>query len=292
MAVVTGSGQGIGAAIARALAAEGVSVVTNSRRERGTDGTTAADTAQEIVQAGGAAIAVFADVGTPEGSEHLMGTAVDTYGSVNILVNNAGGGSQPGGTAISKALADITVQEWEESLRSNATSQFLCTQLAAPHMLRSGWGRVVNMSSSAGLLGISKMSSYSAAKGATNGLTLALAKEFMGTGVTVNCVLPSAATVRSDRSRAERERLSGITIAPDPIRTPDAVAPLVLYLCSDGARDVTGQILFSGGGRITLYRWPPSATTVVKATYWTPDEIDQAFGRHFGSPLQPPPLDA
>jgi 3-oxoacyl-[acyl-carrier protein] reductase len=293
VAVVTGSGQGIGAAIARLLAAEGAVVVTNSRHQTSDDGTrTAADTAADITQAGGTAIPVFADAGTEEGSRRLMESAVTTFGPIHVLVNNAGGGAQPGGTAISKPLSDITLQEWVEALRSNTTSQFLCTQLVVPHMIAAGWGRVVNMGSTAGLLGFPNMSSYAAAKAASTGFTLAMAKELIDTGVTVNCILPSAATVRSERNRAVRERMSGIRLAPDPNRTPEAIAPLVLYLCGDGASDVTGQLLFCGGGRITLYRWPPPATTILKSgTHWTADELDQAFSRHFQPPLLPPPAD-
>jgi NAD(P)-dependent dehydrogenase (short-subunit alcohol dehydrogenase family) len=290
--VVTGSGQSIGAAIARLFASEGASVVVNSRRERNDDDTTtAADTEREITEAGGTAVAVFADVGTEEGCAQVVGAAVENFGGVHILVNNAGGGPQTGGTALSKALGEFTLEEWERALRTNVTSQFLCSQLAAPSMQEAGWGRIVNLGSTAGLLGISKMAAYSAAKGATIGLTLALAKELAEFGVTVNCVLPSAATVRSERNRANRAKVSGLVVLPDPLRTPEGVAPLVAYLCTDEAADTNGQILFGGSGRVTLYRWPPPSTTVVKPDHWTIDELDTAFSRHFGRPLQPPPLD-
>jgi NAD(P)-dependent dehydrogenase (short-subunit alcohol dehydrogenase family) len=292
VALVTGSGQGIGAAIARLLAANGATVVTNSRREKNDDDTpTAADTARDIVEAGGTSVPAYGDVGTVDGSRAVVDKAVDTFGSVDVLVNNAGGGTQPGGTSLPKAFTDVTPEEWEQALRTNASSQFFCCQLVIPSMQASGWGRIVNMGSTAGLLGIPQLVAYSGAKGAAHSLTLALAKELADDGITVNCVLPSAATLRSQKNSAGRKRFSPFTLASEPLRVPESVAPVVAYLCTEEAAAISGQLLFSGAGRVTLYRWPPSATTVVNAEQWTVDALDAAFARHLGKQLGPPPLD-
>jgi 3-oxoacyl-[acyl-carrier protein] reductase len=284
VAVVTGSGQSIGRAIALLLAREGAAVVVNSRRERNTDDTpTARDTLAAIRDAGGTATAVFADVGTARGCEAIIGAAVGEYGRVDILVNNAGGGRV-------KAMVDTTDDEWAEDLAGNLTSQFRCARLAVPGMSERGWGRIINIGSSVGVFGMPSMTSYAASKAGVIGFTLALAQELEGAGITCNYVLPSATTVRNDRTRAERERQTGHVASGSPWRTPEAVAPLVVHLCSDAAGRCNGQVIYVAGGQITRYVWPPQAMTMVKPGHWTLDELDELLPRYFGHDLPAPSI--
>ncbi|MGE0383183.1 MAG: SDR family NAD(P)-dependent oxidoreductase [Gammaproteobacteria bacterium] len=284
VAVVTGSGQSIGRAIAMLMAAEGARVVVNSRREANPDDTpTARDTLAQIQAAGGTATAVFADVGTAAGCDAVIGTALDTYGRIDILVNNAGGGGVT-------QLIDTSDEEWNRVIGGNLNSQFWCSRRAARAMLAQGWGRIVNVGSNVGLYGMPGMSAYAAAKAGSMGFTFALAQELAGTGITVNELLPTASTLRNERSRAERERRTGHVTVASPLRTPEAIAPLAVYLCTESAANISGQVLYAAGGQITHYGWPPAARTIVKTAHWTLDELDTQFQRYFGSHFPPPKI--
>src|SRR5688572_13100331 len=149
VAIVTGSGQSIGRAIAQLLAKEGARVVVNSRSEQSRDGTpTAGDTANEIKKEGGEAIAVFADASRMEGARKLVDAAAETYGKVDILVNNAGF------PQAYKGIDELSEQEWDDILTGNLKSQYACIHFAAPLMKRNGSGRILNISSPIGLYGL------------------------------------------------------------------------------------------------------------------------------------------
>jgi 3-oxoacyl-[acyl-carrier protein] reductase len=277
---VTGSGQSIGRAIAMLMAAEGAVLVTNSRSAMNSDGTpTAADTVKDIESAGGTAVSVFADVGTTDGCRRVVEAALDTYGALDILVNNAGGG------AAVKPATEMSDDEWHGAIGTNLTSQFACSRAAIPWMQRAGWGRIVNIGSNVGLFGMAHMAAYAAAKAGCMGLTFALAHELAGTGITVNCVLPTSSTVRNERSRAERERRTGHVVPGSPWRTPEAVAPVVTYVSSDAAGGITGQVIYAAGGQVTRYSWPPPARTILTRGHWTLDDLDDIFPRYFGDDL-------
>ena len=281
-AVVTGSGQSIGRSIAHLLASEGASVVVNSRSETSRDQTpTAADTAREIAAAGGRAIPVFADMGTMEGAKAVIDAAVREFGGVDILVNNAGGSHQIAN------IDEIPEQSWDTVCATNLKSQYACIHYALPHMKKKGWGRIVNISSSVGLLGLAQMTPYAAAKAGTLGLTFALAHETLASGITVNVVLPSAFTTRSDRDRAAREAKTGLSVPRSPERVPEAVAPLVAHLATEEAAGMTGQVFAVSGGRITLHVWPPSKLVLFKPTRWSLDELSAQFPVTFGKSRGP-----
>lgn len=249
-AVVTGGGRGIGRAVARALAGAGASVLVTARTEE-----EIAAVADELRGEGHEAHAVPCDVTEPDEVDALAAAARERVGPVDVLVNNAGvAGSQP--------FHRLGLEEWQRTLRVNATGSFLCTKAFLPDMLERGWGRVVMMASTAGLTGGRYIAAYSASKHAVMGLTRSLAEEVAGRGVTVNAVCPSYVdTPMTDRSVARisektglgEEEARGALRARSPQErfvTPEEAAHAVLYLCAEEARGVNGASLVIDGGEL------------------------------------------
>jgi NAD(P)-dependent dehydrogenase (short-subunit alcohol dehydrogenase family) len=248
-AVVTGGGRGIGAAVARALAAGGTRVVVASR--------TAADVeavAREIESAGGAAWPASVDVTDPESIEALASDAVGRVGEVDILVTCAG-------VAWSAPLARQTLEDWERIFAVNVTGTFLATRAFLPAMMERGFGRVIHLASVAGLAGAKYIAAYAASKHAVVGFTRAVAAEAASRGVTVNALCPgyvdtgmteeSVARIvdRAGLSEAEARAAILATSPQGRLIEPDEVARAATWLCEDAARGVNGQtIVIDGGG--------------------------------------------
>jgi NAD(P)-dependent dehydrogenase (short-subunit alcohol dehydrogenase family) len=248
-AVVTGGGRGIGAAVARALAADGARVILAAR--------TAAEVesvAKEIESAGGAAWPDPVDVTDPESIASLASRAAGLVGAVDILVTCAG-------VAWSAPLARQTIEDWERIFAVNVTGTFLATKAFLPPMMERGWGRVVHMASVAGLAGAKYIAAYAASKHAVVGFTRAVAAEAAPHGVTVNALCPgyvdtamtaeSVARIVNRAGLSEAEARAAI-LATSPqgrLIEPEEVARAVTWLCEDGARGVNGQaIVIDGGG--------------------------------------------
>ena len=248
-AVVTGGGRGIGASVARALAAEGAAVVVAARTVREIEAI-----AEELREQGNQAWAVACDV-TDEASVQALGSEARAHlGTVDVLVNNAG-------ESHSAPLRKIALADWERMMAVNATGTFLCTREFAPEMAGRGWGRIVNMASAVGLEGAKYVAHYSAAKHAVLGFTRSVALELAGTGVTVNAVCPgyvdtpmTERTLANVEARADLPRDEALaavlaSAGQDRLVSPEEVASAVLDLCAGGS-ELTGQaiVLNFGGG--------------------------------------------
>ncbi len=249
-AVVTGGGRGIGAAVGRALAAEGAAVLLAARTVAEVEGV-----AEELRAAGHAAWGVACDVTDPDQVRALAAAAQERMGRVDVLVNNAG-------IATSAPLKAITLETWNRVFAVNATGTFLCTQALLPGMVERGWGRVVNVASIAGRTAAPYIAAYAASKHAVVGFTRAVAAEVAASGVTVNAVCPGYVDTRmTDESVA---RIAGKTgMPPEEARArilgttpqhrliePEEVAFLVVMLCDHRARGVNGQAVVVDGGAL------------------------------------------
>ncbi|MFB7578330.1 SDR family oxidoreductase [Streptomyces hydrogenans] len=275
--VVTGAGRGLGRAHALAFAAEGARVVVNDLGV-GLDGTgggasPAQDVVDEITAAGGEAIAHGGDIATTEGAASLVAAAVDGFGRLDTLVNNAG-------FLRDRMLVNLDEDDWDAVMRVHLKGHFLPLRHAAAYWRaeskagRDRRARVINTSSGAGLLGSVGQGNYAAAKAGIVGLTLVAAAEMGRYGVQVNAIAPAARTRMTERTFADT------MAAPDgpgfDAMAPENVSPLVVWLGSDAAAGVTGRVFETEGGRITVMEgWRPGPT-VDKSARWTPAEAGDA----------------
>lgn len=236
--LITGASRGIGAACARRFAAAGDRVVVNYRHSDAE----ALALVQEIETAGGAAMAVRADVGDPEQVRRMVDNVLEKFCQLDILICNAG-------IARQQLFTDITNEDWRDLFRTNVDGTFYCCRAVLPHFIHRKAGRIVTLSSMWGITGGSCEVAYSATKAAVIGLTRALAKEVGPSGITVNCVAPGVidTEMNGNLTPADLEALREETPL-ERIGTPEDVAESVFFLASEGARFMTGQVLSPNGG--------------------------------------------
>jgi len=268
VAVITGGGRGIGRGIALAMAAEGAGIVVNDFF-RDADGTSAADhVVGEIEAQGGQAAAAYDSVVTMQGAANIVGTAVERFGRIDILVCCAGNNAQAG-------ILDITEEDWDSLIAVHLKGHFACAKAAAKHMAAQRSGSIVTFSSRGAFLGGGP--AYATAKAGIMGLTASLARGLKEYGVTANCIMPSAVTQLFPTTDPRGAMGWSAPFWEDP----DYTAPLVVYLASDAARGITGQYFYASGGDIGIFPPPlqvQGATTLVrKMGKWSLDEIDDAI---------------
>lgn len=246
-ALVTGAGQGIGEAIARQLLERGALVTVLGRR---------AEPLQKLVgEYSGRCQMVLADVADESQINTAFSQAVSAQGAINILINNAG-------QASSAPFMKMDAAHWQQMLNVNLTGTMLCIQQVLPTMVQAGYGRIVNVASTAGLMGYAYVAAYVAAKHGVVGLTRALALEFAQKGITVNAVCPGYTETEIIKTSIERvvaktgrtpEQALAEFVKGNPqgrLVQPQEVADAVLWLCGKGANSITGQSIAVAGGEV------------------------------------------
>jgi len=269
VAIVTGAGNGIGKATALAFASEGARVVVNDvggARDGSGAGSAAADAVVDAIRAaGGEARASYDSVATVEGARAVIAAALDAFGGLDVLVNNAG-------ILRDKTLLKMEPELWDAVIAVHLTGTFLCSQAAAQAMKERGTkGSIVNTTSVSGMLGNFGQANYSAAKAGIYGLTRTASIELQRYGIRVNAVAPIAKTRMTD----DLPMFAKI----DDSLSPEHIAPAHVFLASDLSKDVSGAVLAVAGARISVYKVveSPGKYKDAERGAWTPQEIAEHF---------------
>jgi NAD(P)-dependent dehydrogenase (short-subunit alcohol dehydrogenase family) len=286
IAVVTGAGKGLGRAEAIGLAAQGARVVVNDLGANidgsGASSSPADEVVAEIKKAGGEAVPSFASVAAVDGAESIIQTALDSFGGIDVLVNNAG-------FTIDRMVYNATDEEWDAVIKTNLYGTFYCTRAACRFMRKQGYGRIINTSSHSGLGNMGQVS-YSSAKEGIVGLTRTVARDMGRYGVTCNAIRPVAGT-RGIRELVEKKGLQeawGKVFGQEEadkrikrmleVNLPEDVANLVIYLASEKADNVNGCIFEVWHGHVGIYNdLPPVEKVLEKEGRWTPEELAGAM---------------
>ncbi len=259
VAIITGSGNGLGRAHALALAARGAQVVVNDIGTSADGFGKSSDAADQVVKkikdAGGSAVACYDSVATEEGANNIIQTAVKQFGRLDILVNNAG-------IIRSSPVEETTLENWDAVIKTHVYGTFLCTRAAVPIMKKQQYGRIINTSSAVGF-GLINHTAYSTAKEAITGFSRTVAREVGKHGITCNIIRPVAAW------RGAKDRLNSVDV-----NQPEDIAPLIVYLASEPAGNVNGCIFEVWRGHVGIFVDPPPVEQVVwKDGQWTAEEL-------------------
>jgi NAD(P)-dependent dehydrogenase (short-subunit alcohol dehydrogenase family) len=287
VAAVTGGGRGIGREVSRALARQGAAVVVNDLgvSVAGQQETTspADDVVKEIKAAGGTASSNHLDISTPEGGEGLVNQAIKEFGKLDILVNVAG-------ILRDRMIFNMTVEEWDAVIRVHLRGHFCTMRPATAHMRERKFGRIINFSSNAAQ-GSPGQPNYAAAKAGILGLTYSTANAMQKYGVTCNAIWPGAATRMTDSIPAGRMPGAGVITSATAAGTtmdPANVPPIIVYLCSDEAAEVTGQCFGASGYRITRYTHMRPERMLINNGPWDVEDVFKLFKQTLGVGLEPP----
>src|SRR6202049_3020287 len=283
-AVVTGSGRGIGRAYARALAQAGCAVVIND-----IDSDVAEQTVRELTDAGHRAVAEVAAVGGTDAAERLVQRAVDSFDGIDIMCTNAG-------ILRDKVLWKMTDEDFDTVIETHMRGTFTCARAAAVRMRQQGrGGRIVVVASWAGQRGNFGQTNYAGAKAGIAAFAPPWAMELARADITVNAIVPNALTrmIASIPGMAEMvEAAQKGQPLPDTVRKqmgmgmPEDVAPLLVFLASDAAKDVTGQCIGLGGDKLSLWSHPQEISMAYRDGGWTADAIAEVWPSSVGSRLE------
>jgi NAD(P)-dependent dehydrogenase (short-subunit alcohol dehydrogenase family) len=267
--VVTGAGRGIGREIALLAAASGALVVVNDLGTgsdgQGADEGPAAAVVAEIEAGGGTAVADTSDVSSVDGADAIVAVAIESFGRIDAVVNNAG-------ILRDKIFHHLSPEDFEAVLRVNLFGPFYVSRAAAPHFRSQGSGSFVHFTSASGLIGNFGQANYSAAKLGITALSKSIALDMQRYNVRSNCIAPFAWSRMTSSIPAttpeQQERLAKIQQM-----TPDKNAPMAVFLSSDAAKDVTGQVFGTRMNEVILFSSPRPIRIVHSAQGWTPESI-------------------
>jgi len=283
VAVVTGAGRGIGREIALMMAGAGARVVVNDfgGREDGSGGATlpADEVVKAIAGAGGQAVPSYESVASMAGGQRIVETALDSFDRLDIVVNNAG-------VLRDRMIFNMTEEEWDTVIAVHLKGSFAVTRAAAPRFKEQRWGRFVNMTSTSGLVGNVGQANYAAAKLGILGLTRVTALDMARYNVTANCISPFAwtrliGTIPTDTPQQKAR------VAKLEKMSPRDIAPLAVYLASDDAAGVSGQIFGVRGKEIFVFSQPRPVRSIHHAEGWTPERLAEVFPGSLGHHLTP-----
>ncbi len=295
VAVITGSGRGLGRAEALLFASEGAKVVVNDLGG-GSDGAGSAsapadEVVAEIKKMGGQAVANYDSVATWKGGENIIKAAIDAFGKIDILVNNAG-------ILRDRMVFNMTEDEWDIIQKVHMYGHFFCTRHASAFFRQQRSGRIINTSSQAGLGNLGQ-ANYSAAKEGIVGFTRTVALDLAKYGVTCNCIRPIAATrltltpeLQAAMEKKAKEGGGGLGLdigAELKKMAPEHIAPLVAFLATDAAGGINGRTFFVGGGEIGLYSEPTVISSIFKDGVWTVKELSDLMPKSLTKGMMPPP---
>ena len=283
VAIVTGGGRGIGRAIALLLAAEGASVVVNDVGAgldgSGADSGPAQAVVDEIRQQGGRGLANTLSISEPQNADAIVKAAIDAFGRVDILVNNAG-------ILRDRIFHRMSWSDWSDVIAVHLHGSFAMSRAVAGHFREQNSGAFVHMTSTSGLVGNFGQANYMAAKLGIAGLSRGIALDMARFNVRSNAIAPFAwsrmigsipAETEAEKQRVERLQQM----------TPEKIAPLVVYLASDRAQGISGQILSVRNNEIFLFNQPRPIRVIHRSDGWTPEAIDQQLKGAFGPSFTP-----
>ena len=291
VAIVTGSGRGVGKGVAQLMAAEGAKVVVVDPGVNvdgsGFDQSIAEQVSAEIREAGGIAVACPESVTTMEGGERIIQTAIDSFGKLDIVVTCHG-------ILRDRMIFNMAEEEWDDVIEVHLKGTFTIVKNASILFRQQRSGRIITFSSTSGLYGNSGQANYGAAKDGIAGFVRVVSRDMGRYGVTANAIAPSARTRMigsvPDEARDLRAArgISGASAAAELQGEPEDVAPFVTWLASEESAHVNGHVFYVTGGLVTLLNEPEPVKTIHKDGRWTVEELIQVFPATLGMELHNP----